>query len=218
MLKFYYHPISANARRVWVALIEKQIPFEPILVNLGGEQFSDQFTAINPLQRIPVIVDQEFRLMESLAILDYLELKYPQQSLMPTQAEEIAKMRMMEMIAVNELQPATIPLTQILVGLKVNAKKVDEARQRITTIMEFYEHSLGENYYLVNNEFTLADVVAGTLLPSLSHLGFPIDNYSRLKSWSQNLEQRKSWQQTSLTSEIIEVELPNIRAILEKRL
>jgi len=31
MLKFYYNPISVNARRVWVALLEKQIPFELIL-------------------------------------------------------------------------------------------------------------------------------------------------------------------------------------------
>jgi glutathione S-transferase len=57
MLKFYYNPISVNARRVWVALLEKQIPFEPLLLNLNGDQFQDQFTAINPLQRVPVVVD-----------------------------------------------------------------------------------------------------------------------------------------------------------------
>lgn len=72
MLKFYYNPISVNARRVWVALLEKQIPFEPILVNLDGDQFHDDFTAINPLQRIPAIVDDKLRVVESLAILDYL--------------------------------------------------------------------------------------------------------------------------------------------------
>jgi glutathione S-transferase len=41
MLKFYYNPISINARRVWVALLEKQIPFEPILVNLDDDRFHD---------------------------------------------------------------------------------------------------------------------------------------------------------------------------------
>ena len=84
MLKFYYHPTSVNARRVWVALLEKQIPFEPILINLDGDQFSEDFTAINPLQRIPVIVDNKLRVVESLAILDYLEAKYPTPSLMPS--------------------------------------------------------------------------------------------------------------------------------------
>lgn len=58
MLTFYYAPLSLNARRVWVALLEKQIAFNPIPVKLDGEQFSPEFTAINPLQRIPVIVDK----------------------------------------------------------------------------------------------------------------------------------------------------------------
>lgn len=36
MLEFYYHPISVNACRVWIALLEK-IAFKPILVDLDGE-------------------------------------------------------------------------------------------------------------------------------------------------------------------------------------
>jgi glutathione S-transferase len=76
MLKFYYAPISANSRRVWITLLEKQIPFEPIIVDLDGEQFQAEFTAINPLQRVPAIVDNQLRIIESLAILDYLDVRY----------------------------------------------------------------------------------------------------------------------------------------------
>jgi glutathione S-transferase len=57
MLKFYYATISANSQRVWITLLEKQIPFEPIIVNLDGEQFQSEFTAIDPLQQVPAIVD-----------------------------------------------------------------------------------------------------------------------------------------------------------------
>jgi glutathione S-transferase len=56
MLKFYYATISANSQRVWITLLEKQIAFEPIIVNLDGEQFQSEFTAINPLQQVPAIV------------------------------------------------------------------------------------------------------------------------------------------------------------------
>ena len=217
MLKFYYNSISANARRVWVALLEKQIPFEPILVNLDGDQFSDEFKLINPLQRVPVIIDNGLRVVESLAILDYLEAKYPTPSLMPTEPEAIATVRMIEMIAVNELQPCTIPLTKLLVGLKVDAQIVETVRQRVTDIIDFYESLLDGHSYFVQNKITLADVVAGTLVPSLSHLGFPLDNYPNLKKWSEQLEQRDSWQETALNPEMIEAALPNIRAILERR-
>jgi len=217
MLKFYYNPISVNARRVWVTLLEKQIPFEPIVLNLDGDHLSEDFTAINPLQRIPVVIDNGFRIIESLAILDYLEAKYPAPSLMPSEIDAIATVRMVEMIAINELQPLMIPLTKQLVGLEVNPDQIDNARQRIMTIIQFYDNILAGQSYFVNNQITLADIVAGTLVPSLPQFGLSLDNYPSIKTWSQQLEQRESWQQTSVKPEMIEAAIPNMRAILEKR-
>ncbi|MGA7937225.1 MAG: glutathione S-transferase family protein [Kovacikia sp.] len=212
MLKFYYNPISVNARRVWVALLEKQIPFEPILMHLDGDQFHDNFTAINPLQRIPAIVDNGFRVVESLAILDYLEAKYPTPSLMPSEPEAIAVVRMIETITVVELQPATIPLTRPLVGLEVEPWKLEAAQQRVAIVLQFFEELLNEQTYFAKEEFTLAEVVAGTLVPSL-----PLEDYPRLKAWSERLTQRESWQQTVAYPEAIESALPNIQKILERR-
>ena len=212
MLKFYYNPISVNARRVWVALLEKQIPFEPIVVNLDGDQFHDNFTTINPLQRIPVIVDDGFRLVESLAILDYLEAKYPTPSLMPSEPKAMGIVRMVETITVVDLQPATMPLTRPLVGLDVDPQKLETAQQRVATSLQFLEDLLDEQTYFLDGTFTLADIVAGTLVPSL-----PLEEYPHLKAWSERLSQRESWQQTAALPEAIEVALPNIRKILERR-
>ena len=212
MLEFYYNPISVNARRVWVALLEKQIPFEPVLVNLDGDQFHADFTAINPLQRIPAIVDDGCRVAESLAILDYLEATYPTPSLMPSTPEAIALVRMVEMVTVTELQPATVPLTRPLVGLKVEPWKLEAAQQRVAIALQFLEELLNEQTYFANDKFTLAEVVAGTLIPSL-----PLENYPRLKAWSERLAQRESWQQTVADPEAIKAALPNVQKILERR-
>ncbi|MEO0455392.1 MAG: glutathione S-transferase family protein [Cyanobacteria bacterium P01_A01_bin.114] len=212
MLKFYYNPISVNARRVWVALLEKQIPFEPVLVNLDGDQFDARFTAINPLQRVPVVVDNGLQIVESLAILDYLEAKYPTPSLMPGKPEAVAVVRMVETVTVVELQPVTIPLTRPLVGLDVDPQKLESAQQRVTLILQFFEKLLHEKTYFAGEVLTLADVVAGTLVPSL-----PLEGYPRLKAWSETLAQRKSWQQTQAHPKDIEAALPNIRKILERR-
>ena len=86
MLKLYHTPISANSRRVWIALLEKEIPFELVPLKLDGDQFQPEFLAINPFHHIPVLVDDDFRLIESLAILDYLEAKYPSPAMLPTDA------------------------------------------------------------------------------------------------------------------------------------
>ncbi len=217
MLKFYYNPLSVNALRVWVALLEKQIPFEPILVNLDGDQIGADFTAVNPLQRIPVIVDNGFRIIESLAILDYLETKYLTRSLMPSKPEDLAKVRMVEMLVVFELQPATIPLTRQLVGLDVDDQKLNAAKGRIIAVMLFFENLLGEHSYFAGEEITLADIVAGTLVPSLPMFGFSLDPYPHLKAWSERLSMRESWQQITPQPEAMEAALPMVRKMLEQR-
>ncbi|WP_050813029.1 glutathione S-transferase family protein [Microcoleus vaginatus] len=60
-----------------MALREKQMAFEPIALNLDGDQFKPDFLAINPFHRIPVLVDEDLTVVESLAILDDREAKYP---------------------------------------------------------------------------------------------------------------------------------------------
>ncbi|KAM3092152.1 glutathione S-transferase family protein [Phormidesmis sp. 146-12] len=108
MLTFYYNPLSPNVRRVWLALLEKDIPFEPVSVQLNGDQLQPKFLTVNPFHHIPAIVDDGFTVIESLAILDYLEAKYPTPSLLPQDAQELAIVRMTQMVTVNELFPEVI--------------------------------------------------------------------------------------------------------------
>ena len=211
-LRFYYNPVSVNARRVWVALLEKQISFESILMNLDGDQFHDRFTAINPLQRVPVIVDHDLRVVESLAILDYLEAKYPEPPLMPIAPDAVALVRMVEMVTVIDLQPTTIPLARSMVGLDVDPQNVEAAQQRVAVILQFLEGLLRQRTYFAGERLTLADIVAGTLVPSL-----PLTHYPNLRTWSERLDQRESWKQTAAQPENITAALPTIRTILERR-
>jgi glutathione S-transferase len=225
MLKFYYTPISANARRVWITLLEKQIPFEPIIVNLDGEQFQSEFTAINPLQRVPAIVDNELRIFESLAILDYLEAKYPMPELMPKELDKLAIVRMISLVSVTELQPVAITLTKQLLGLEIDPTSVKNARQRAISILQFFEDTIagadsklfGDRPYLTGNTFTSADIVAGTLVPSAAMFGISLDPYPRLNAWIDLLSQRESFRQTAPTPEQIQAALPTIKKIMETR-
>ncbi|NJL46544.1 MAG: glutathione S-transferase family protein [Leptolyngbyaceae cyanobacterium SM2_5_2] len=68
MLTFYNHPLSPIARRVWWTLLEKQIPFELVTVDLTGAQFEPEFLALNSFHHVPVITEGGLRLIESLAI------------------------------------------------------------------------------------------------------------------------------------------------------
>jgi glutathione S-transferase len=205
MIKLYHVPLSANSRRVWIALLEKGIAFEQVLLKLDGDQLQPEFLAINPFHHIPVLEDDGFIIFESLAILDYLEAKYPTPSLLPTEPKAIATVKMIEMVTVNELLPATIPITGQSMGLaNIDPQKLEAANQKVATVLEFFESLLIDCPYLGSNSLTLADIVAGTMVPQLPFFGFPIDKYPKLNAWVELLMSRDAWMKTQPTNEDIE--------------
>jgi glutathione S-transferase len=136
---------------------------------------------------------------------------------MPNEAEAIAIVRMVTTMTVTELQPATVILTRPLVELDTEPQKLESAQEAITKILHFYETLLGDNTYFAGEKFTLAEVVAGTLIPSLPLFGFSLDDYPRLLAWAERLEERESWQKTTPNFAAIAAAIPNIKAILERR-
>ena len=105
-MKLYYTPPSLYSRPVWLALLEKNLNFELISVDLSGKQFETEFLQLNPFSHVPILVDNGFKLIESVAILDYLEAKYPIPSLLPNDPEMLGIVTMVKMVGFNELLPA----------------------------------------------------------------------------------------------------------------
>ncbi len=218
MLKFYYSRLSINARRVWVTLLEKNLEFKPVLMKLNGDQFQPDFLKLNPFHHIPVLVDDDFTVFESLAILDYLEAKYPQPSFMSTDAQEIAKIRTIELVTVNELPSASIILMKDMLEVEVSPQQIEKAKQNMVTTLQYFEDNLIDNSpYFIGEKFTYADIVAGTAVASIPFLGISLEPYSQVSKWLDNLQQRDSWKQTALTPEQIEQSKAVMKAILQKR-
>lgn len=148
MLQFYYHPLSPLSRRVWIALLEKEIPFTPKIVNLQKrEQFEPDFLAINPFHHVPVIIDDGLRVIESLAILDYLESKYSQFSLLPDDPQALAQVRMAQMVANNELSSLVVTL----ISETAETPKLMQTKRKIKRILLFLAELLSEKPYFGGN-------------------------------------------------------------------
>lgn len=197
MLKFYYNHRSPMSRRVWRTLLEKSIQFEPVVLSLHGDQFHPEFLQISPFNHIPVIIDNGFRVIESLAILDYLEAKYPTPALLPKEAENLAKVRMVQMVTTHELLPKTISL----IFESEESSKVKQAHEHIDKVLNFLSECLGNNSYLAGEQLSLADIVAGTDLYLLPKLGINFNNYPQLQDWFECMMQRESWQKTELSDQ-----------------
>ncbi|MBD2772921.1 glutathione S-transferase family protein [Iningainema tapete] len=205
MLKLYHNPISPNSRRVWITLMEKGLSFELVEVKyLDGEQFKPEFLAISPFHHIPILVDDGFNIVESLAILDYLEAKYPTPAMLPTDAKDLVIVRMVQQATVNELMPATIPLTPVLLGLPGgDIEKIEQSKQKVSTVLKFFESLLDHRPFFGSENITLAESVAGTIVPWLLGGSVSFGEYPKLSAWCDRLTARPAWQKTQ-TPEIIE--------------
>lgn len=205
MLALYHAPISPNSRRVWITLLEKELEFELVEVELGGDQFKPEFLAINPFHHIPALVDDGFNVVESLAILDYLEAKYPTPALLPKAAKDLAVVRMVQLVTVNELLPGTNPLLPMMLGLPGrDPEKIQQAQQKVATVLKFFENLLDDRPYFGSQNLTLAEVVAGTVIPWLPRGGVSLSDYPKLNAWCDRLIARPSWQATEATPAALE--------------
>ncbi len=197
MLKFYYNPRSPMARRVWRGLLEKDIPFEPMLMNLNGDQLQPDYLEIHPFHHVPAIIDDGFKLIESIAILEYLETKYPNPALLPKDTQALATVRMVQMVSTNELVPKVMPL----VLEEEDSPQCIAAKEHVDKVLRFFADNLKDNSYFGGENLSLADIIVGTDISFLPHLGMDFSKYSNLHKWFERLMQRPSWQTTEMSAE-----------------
>ena len=205
VLTLYHSPISPNSRRVWITLLEKGLKFELVEIKLDGEQFKPEFLAISPFHHIPALVDDGFSVVESLAILDYLEAKYPTPAMLPKDSKDLAIARMVQLVTVNELLPATTTFLPQFLGLPGgDPEKIEQAKDKIATVLKFFENLLDDRPYFASHNLTLAEVVAGTVVTLLPSIGISLSKYPKLNAWCDRLVARPTWQATEATPEAME--------------
>lgn len=209
MLTLYYTPSSMYSRSVWLTLLEKNLDFELVSLKLNGDQWRPEFLEINPFNHVPVLVDNGFRVFESLAILDYIEAKYPTPTLLPTEVKALALVRMVEMVTMNELVPASLTLIRETRDLQ----KIQQANRTVTVTLTFLEENLRNSPYLGSQTLTFADIVAGAFVPLLPYLNISLAPYPNLATWFERLMQRESWKIIQPNPEVMEDWIRRVRVL-----
>jgi maleylacetoacetate isomerase len=105
-VKLYTYFRSSAAYRVRIALNLKGVAYEPIAINLlKGEQTSEAYAALNPQMRLPSLDIGGTVLIQSPAILEYLDEVHPEPPLLPLGAVQRAKVRAVSAIIGCDVHP-----------------------------------------------------------------------------------------------------------------
>ncbi|MDR3417683.1 MAG: maleylacetoacetate isomerase [Nevskia sp.] len=129
MLRLYSYWRSSSSYRVRIALNLKGAAYEIVPVHLlreGGEQHRPEYRALNPQELVPLLVDDDFTLGQSLAIFQYLETRLPLPPLAPADPREVARMWSFCQAIACEIQPMQNTRVQRYLAHELG---LDEARR-----------------------------------------------------------------------------------------
>jgi glutathione S-transferase len=203
MIKLYGHPFSLNARKAAWALEELGLTYEYHTVNLlTGENRQEGFLALNPLGKIPVLVDGDLTLPESNAIVAYLAGNYGVGKLFPEDAKARAQvLRWMFWQSAEGSASLSRPFFVKFVMPMFRKQPMDEAAyaQAIADAaapLAVVDRALGGSAYLAGDSFSAADICVGEAVALAQFGGVDLAPYKNIQRWLGQLVARPAFQKT----------------------
>ncbi|MEZ2409532.1 glutathione S-transferase [Bosea sp. OAE752] len=208
MITLYSGPLSLFARKVEIALREKGLTFERVMVpfnqTTGYDPKHPEVLALNPKGQVPVLSDCGLVLYDSTVILEYLDEAYPEPSLMPATPVERARCRLDELYADEIMLQALKPLMH-----RTGPPSPDRDRRIVQEADALIaEEALARHYEVLEQKLAGRDFFGGRLstadialfmsvLFSLRLGGPPLDGYPGLSAWFARLRQRPAFVQVA---------------------
>lgn len=194
----YGASVSPFVRKVLMAAAEKGIALEskPVVPHDADPVFK----AASPTGKIPALVDGDYALADSSAIVHYLEAKFPAQPLIPAEAkargkviwfEEYADTVMFALGTVIFVNRALFPKLQKRPGDEAAAAA---AEAKLPSIFDYLESQVPAQGFLVGDSLTLADIAITCQLINLGHGDVKLDaaKYPKLVAWFERMAARPS--------------------------
>ena len=206
-MKFYGCATAPSPRRVRVFMAEKNIQIETIQVDLGsGEQFSDEFKAINPLMEVPFLqLDDGSSISQVNAICRYLEEIYPDNPLYGrTPIERALVESANNRVTMNGFAAGAEALRNSAPGMKnrampgpYNYSQIPELAtrglERIDNCFSDLDSHFESSHYMVEDYFSVADISALVFIDFAKWVKKRIpENHTNLARWYAEVSQRPS--------------------------
>ncbi len=202
-MKLYLNPLSPNVRRVrltaavlGIDLDEKRLDFAK------GEHKTPEYLALNPNGAVPTLVDGEFVLTESRAIMQYLASKKPEAGLLPREDAARADVVRWQFWDASHFSPqlASLAFEKLIKGMmglgEPDLGKVQEALANFRRFAAVLNKRLDGKTYLVGSALTLADLTIASSLMYAQQSEAPLSEFPNVKSWFSRVTELDGWKKS----------------------
>ncbi|MBE7369253.1 glutathione S-transferase family protein [Ramlibacter pallidus] len=201
-LTLHYHPYSRAAGTLW-ALEEAGVPYELQVVDLlKGAQKHPDYLAINPMGKMPTLVDDGVVVTEAAAIALYLADRYAPGRLAPALDDP----RRGSYLRWSFFTPGVIEPAVMAKASGWEVKEVSAGWGSYAAMIAAAESAIAKGPFLLGEEFSMADVVFGGMLRFL--IGFQqIEPRPLFTAYTERLDRRPAFQRAEARNQAMRKEL-----------
>lgn len=192
-IDLYYMPESPPCRMVEMVASLIGIKLNKHYINLfTKEQLKEDYVKLNPLHKVPFIVDGELKMNESRAIMTYLVDKYgASDALYPKDPDQRARVNELLYYDVGTLYPASGKLFSPLLFGDATAALDPESEKAFKESLNYLDQRLADNggkRYMLGNELTVADIALSTTVAfGVFGCEYNIDMFSNLVNYLERV-------------------------------
>ena len=203
-MKLYTHPLSSNARRVSLVAHQLGLQLEEELVDLAkGAQRTPEYLALNPMGKVPTLVDGDLQLTESYAIMIYLCEKTGRRELYPDELATRTEINRWLFWGANEWSPTIGRLNfenmlKPMLGLGApDPARVQEAENTFKQLAGVLDAKLQTRPFVAGKQLSLADFAVAASLATAVPAKLPLSGFTRVQAWQSGIEQLPAWKATT---------------------
>jgi len=203
-MKLFYNPVSPNVRRarltaavLGIQLEEKKLDFAK------GEHKSPEYLALNPNGAVPTLVDGDYVLTESRAIMQYLASKKPEAGLLPRDEAARADVTRWQFWDASHFSPhlAAVAFERVLKGVfgmgDPDQRKIDDALANFRRFGAVLNKRLDGKLFVVGSSLTLADLTLASSMMYSKQADVPVGELPNVQAWFSRISELDAWTKTS---------------------
>ncbi len=201
MIELHGFPMSPNTKRARLGLEEAGVPYTFHDVDLmAGAQKQPPYMALNPTARVPAMVDGDYKLWESNAIIEYVADLAKDKRLGPETAKERGDIAKWMFMGAAHLSPNIARIFAHTIRLpeeKRLPQLVTEGRAEVDRCLGPLDAALAGKTWLVGERLTITDISLAPPLTAAAMLQIDLSRFSNVTAWLARLTSRDTWKRVN---------------------